>query len=124
MNRFIHERIELDNIIRISAKKNISEYIPAIIMRIQPNVYKKYGCIKLRFTKDLEDQVKYLCRLVWHVGLVPKSKVKMKNGIPVDKGILIADAREIVLVKIGAIVFDDHKDFDDWWKDTEYQEGE
>jgi hypothetical protein len=121
MAKFTNERVALDNIIRISAQKNIADYIASVIMRIQPAVYQKYGCIKLRFTKDLEGQVKYLCKLCWHVGLVPQKKVKMKDGIPMDKGVLIADAREIILKKIGAIEFEDNEEFDGWWNKTSWE---
>ena len=117
-----NERIIPDNIIRVSAKKEISEYFQAVLRRMQPDVYNKYRCIKVRFTKDMESKVKYLCRFYWHAGLVPKNKHKMKDGFPLEGGILIADAREIELVKIGAIQFDDQDDFEDWWKKTEYGE--
>ena len=117
----LSERIETDNIVRISANKSIVEYLAPIIIKIQPSVYKKYGCVKLRFTKDIEQNVKLLCQLVWHVGLVPKEKTFLDGGIPVNKGILIADAREITLKKIGAIDFEDQEDFEDWWKNAEYK---
>jgi hypothetical protein len=111
-----------DCVVRISRNKNITDYQNAVIRRAQPDVYPKYNCIKLRFTKDMEIPVKCLCRYLWNIGIVPKKKVKMKGGIPVDKGILIGDAREIILVKIPAIQDTTNKEFEDWWNETKYEE--
>ena len=111
----------MDNIVRISAKKRITDYAASVLMRIQPKTYEKYGCVRLRFTKDLEQQAMYLAMMWWHCGFDFK-KYKLKGGVKVAGGILIGDIREIHLKKIGAIIFQDDSDFISRWKKAEYEE--
>lgn len=110
------KRLTPDNIIRVSSKKPVSSYFEAILIRVQPAIYDKYNCVKIRFTKDLETDVNYLCQLFWHLGLVPKKKERLKEGLQLDKGVIIGEAYEISLEKIGAIQFEDNSDYLDWIK--------
>lgn len=123
MTRINQDRVTPDNIVRISSEKDVSRYIHAIARRGQPDVYKKYGCIRLRFTKDLEYTVRYLCRFFWNFGLVVKEKIKMKGGIPCKDGVIISkSACEIKMVKIPQIVFENNEEFDEWWSKHSYEE--
>ena len=123
MARFL-DRIAMDNVVRIAENKDIITYLGSIVMRMQPGIYNKYSCIKLRYTIDLENKIKSLCQMVWHCGLVPIKKIKLKDGIQLNRKILISDAREIWLGKIGAIQAekDQDDDFTKWWDETEYAE--
>jgi hypothetical protein len=107
------KKIEIDNIIRISNKNPIGKYAESILMRMQPKIYNKYGCLKLRFTGDLKKDADYICRLFWHCGLIVRDKRKLKEGLPVSRGFVLNDAYEIELVKIPAIIFEDDEDYDD-----------
>lgn len=104
-------RIEMDNIIRISGAKGITPYFESILLRGQPRVYNKYGCIKVRFTKDLWKDVYYLLCLFWHFGIECSEIQKMKDGLKVANGVVIAEAYEATLKKIGAIMFEDNQDY-------------
>lgn len=110
--RKMQERIELDNIIRISKNKKISEYFASVIYRGGPGVYGKYGDIRLRFTRDLSKDVRHLCMCFWHWGLVPK-EINVID-LKVDGGV-ITGAYELVLKKVGAIQFENDTDFEDYW---------
>jgi hypothetical protein len=108
-------RVEIDNKVRISSNKDISKYSHTILIRCQPEVYNKTGCIKIRFTRQLTNDVDYLCRLWWHLGLVKKGKVeKIQEGVSMGRGININNLYELTLVKIGAISFPDDSDYTDW----------
>jgi len=114
----ITRRIEIDNIVRVSSKKDINKYREAILIRMQPGIYNKYGCIKIRFTRDLTIDVDKLCRFFWHAGLVVKDVDKdverLKDGLKVDKGVVIGEAWEVTLKKIPAIEFENDEDYKDW----------
>lgn len=107
---------EMDNVIRISARKRISQYFEAVVMRVQPAIYNKYGCVKVRFTKDLKKDVYYLSQLFWHLGLAPSNLSKLKNGLKVDKDVILGEAYELELKKIGATRFEDNEEFRKWFE--------
>ena len=111
-----NQRVEPDNIVRISAKKDIKEYITPIIIRGQPKYYNKYGCIKLQFTRDLVIKVKMLTLLLWHWGLVPTRPERI-DGLRVEKGVIIGEAWSLTLTKIPAIQFEDYREFENWVED-------
>lgn len=106
----MRNKIEIDNIVRISSKKHITEYIQSIFLRGQPESYNKYKCIKLRFTADLMKDVNYLCMLYHHFGLTVVSVKKAEEGIPIGRGV-ISNVYEVELRKIGAIQFEDDSDY-------------
>lgn len=111
----------IDNIIRVSGKKNISEYSHSFLKRVLPGIYDKYGCIRIRFMRELEPDIKYLVRMCWHCGYTfEKNKLK-GNTVRVRDGVLTTEMREIVLKKIGAILFHGNEEFERKWKDTQYE---
>ena len=116
-------RIEIDNVVRIGSRKEIDTYTHSIVLRAQPRVYNKYGCIKIRFTGDLCRDIDYLCRLFWHLGLVVKNVEKMEGGLEVGRGRYLENAFEITLVKIGAIEFEDDSEYKTWIPELKKFEG-
>lgn len=110
-------RIQMDNIVRMSSKKPPTSYFESIILRAQPSVYNKYKCIKIRFTKDLKRDVYYLCALFWHLGVVAKTVEKLPDGLQIDKGVVIGNAYEVTLEKIGAIRFEDNEEYNEWMRE-------
>jgi len=106
------KNIQIDNIIRISKKNPIGKYAESVLMRMQPKIYNKYGCIKLRFTGDLKKDADYICRLFWHCGLKIQNHRKLEEGLPLSRGFTLSDAYEIELVKIPAILFEDDEDYE------------
>lgn len=111
------KRIVMDNIIRISSKKPIGAYLESIVMRVQPKVYNEYGCIIIQCTKDLKQDVIYLCNMLWHLGLViPKEDgiKKIEEGLKVSGGQILGTAYQIVLKKIPAIADYDDEDFKEY----------
>lgn len=124
MLKFKNERVVPDCVIRISSEKDISKYVQAMVIRGQPYVYDKYECIKIRFTKEMESQVKYLCRMFWNWGAIIHKKVNLKNGIPIDKGVIVTEGKEVILKKIPAITDFGEEDFEEAWKEKKYEEEE
>lgn len=104
----VSKRIQLDNIVRISSKKPIGEYAMAVLMRMQPNPYKTYDCIKLRFTADLITDVRWLCMMFGNAGLVTKEVNKIEK-IEVGKGVILDNCWEATLKKIGALDFEEQE---------------
>lgn len=109
------ERIATDNVIRMSSSKDYSSFIESIVIKCQPAVYNRYGCLILRFGYNLRTEAYNLCKYFWHLGLVPQKLQKSKVGITSGRGEIIEHIWEITLTKIGQIVFDDGSDFDDWY---------
>lgn len=107
------EKIPYTNIIRIAWKKPITSYFEAVILRLQPKIYQRYGCIKLRFSKNVKREVHYLVNLFWHLGLAPGAVTEISE-IEFANGTIVKDCYELELRKIGAIVFDDDSEFNDW----------
>jgi hypothetical protein len=108
------EKVEIDNIIRISSRNDISNYSHSVIMRMQPRLYNKYGCIKLRFTKDHTRDVQYLCMMFWHAGLTIQSWEKLPEGLRLGRGVILEQAYEVTLIKTGATLFEDDNEFYEW----------
>jgi|SRR3989304_858312 len=104
-------RLEMDNIIRMGSSKGITPYFESMLLRGQPRIYNKYGCIKIRFTKDLWKDVYYLLSMFWHFGIECSEIKKMKEGLEVGKGFVIEEAFEATLKKIGAIMFEDNEEY-------------
>lgn len=102
----ITNRIVLDNVVRISSRKDIEDYAWTILLRMQPDPYKKYDCIKIRFTGDLVNEVSKLCLLFGNAGLVTK-EIKRIEKIEVGKGVVLNDCWEATLRKIGALDFEE-----------------
>jgi len=118
------ERRESDNIVRLSSSKDLALYFQSVVMRASPKIYKKYGSIKLRFTKDLKTDVQYLCNLFWHLGLIVSKDEeieKVVDTISTSRGNYIKEMYEVKLKKIGAIDFEDEDDYLDWMKDVKKQ---
>ena len=115
------EKVEMDNTIRISARKDITRYFEAMLLRGQPYPYEKYKCIKISFTGNLKNDVHYLTKLFWHYGLVPTEITRLKKGLKIDKGVILDKVYELTLVKIPALRGLDDDDFDKWWKDKTFK---
>lgn len=107
-------RIEIDNIIRISNQKEIVAYIQSVFMRGQPRVYERYACIKIRFAANLARDVDWLCRNFWHWGLVPDPKSLKKIRLKLDKGVMLGNAYELTLKKVPAICFTNDQEYNEW----------
>jgi len=118
------KKIETDNIVRISAKKKIWDYAQAILIRMQPGIYNRYNCIKIRFTRDLVVEVDKICRWFWHAGLVVKGVEMLPEGLKVDRGTYVGEAWEVTMTKCGATLFEDDADYKDWtYKIFEFKSG-
>lgn len=102
-------RGEINNIIRMSGAKGITPYFESMLLRGQPRVYNKYGCIKIRFTKDLWRDVYYLLSMFWHFGAECTEIKKMKEEFEVADGRFISGAYEATIKKIGALMFEEDK---------------
>jgi len=109
------EIIAMDNVVRVSGNKSITDYFPGVVMRMSPGIYNKYGDIRIRFTNNSRRQVKMLCSYFWHCGLVPKEEIQLEKGLEMAGGVTLNKAYEIVLIKIPAIIFDNDTDFEEYW---------
>lgn len=96
-------RQEITNIVRISRKKDDSVYIKAILIRMQPKIYNKYNCIKIRVSRNLLGDAQHLCQIFKHAGLMDKGIEPCK--IETDDGFVINDAFEVTLKKVPAIIY-------------------
>lgn len=117
----VPQRISTDNVVRISRAKEIERglapYYESILIRGTPEIYDKYGCIKLRFTKNMKESIYKICQVLWHYGLVVKEINKLENGLEVQRGRILEDAFEVILTKIGAICFHGEEEFVEHTKD-------
>lgn len=104
-------RVEMDNIVRISSSKEIGEYIRPIVERMSPKVYKKYGCIKIRFTGNLSFDVDKIMMRLWHAGLKYQEGSCKPVQLKTARGEIIDKAFEISFTKIGAIQFEDDSEY-------------
>lgn len=109
----MREKIETDNIVRIGSEKKIYEYVWPIVIRLQPDPYENYGCLKLRFTKNLKREVIQLCNFFVNLGIEVKEVNKMEEPLRVDRGRFIDNCFEAILIKIGAIRFESKEDYYD-----------
>jgi hypothetical protein len=95
-------RIKEDNVVRISSKKELPNYGWAIITKLAPETYNKYGKIVLSFTGDLMYDV------LWIVSLLSNAGLRLLKVSPVDKiqmgsGFIEGDCWEAEIKKIGAL---------------------
>lgn len=120
----VFERREIDNIVRVSSNKEIAKYCESVLMRASPRIYKKYGCIRIRFAKNMKQDVMYLTNLLWHVGIVvikDDGVSKVEDAISTGRGNYIKEMYEVKLKKIGAIDFADESDYKDWMESMRKQ---
>lgn len=107
------------NKVKISYKKPAAYYFESILIRMQPDIYKRYGNIKVSFSKNAKKTVFYLINVFWHCGLVLK-EINPIPEIEVGGGAIIKDCYEAILKKVPAIEFEDNEEYRDWieekWK--------
>ena len=92
------------NIIKIG-DKDLPPYIVAMVFKGQPNIYEKYGEIKIQVAKSRLPRANYLIELFKNWGLFEVSRQQKKITITPESGdpYELEDAYEITVKKIPAI---------------------
>jgi len=109
------ENKELNNEIIISDNKHPSIYAWSILIRLQPRIYNKYKCIKIKAVKNLLGVADWLVKLFYNCGIEEISREK--KDITKGDGYILKDVYEITLKKRASIDYTEEDE--EFWKEIE-----
>ena len=113
--REMKENKELNNEVTISDDKHPSIYAWSILIRLQPRIYNKYKCIKIKVVGNLLGVADWLVKLFYNSGIeeISREKKDMAKG----DGYIFKDAYEIILKKRASIDYTEEDE--EYWKEIE-----
>lgn len=106
---------QMSNIVRIGSCEETEIYEHAILVRMHPKVYTKFGCVIIQvISSRLEFAEVIISRWKW-AGLteVSRKKTELKVQGKTGGSYILPDAYEIVLKKIPSLELRDQEEWDE-----------